>query len=780
MKPMTGIFFYTHPTFLTFSENYFFPSPANNISMRVLWQTQQIAVIFILSIFFFFSFQSQIKYKPGLLKSAGFVPSHLEAAKVIQASNPTKLVNWKDGDLGTFWSSNAILPDGFITNPNSNILLNNSHWFDLKNSKEICDGDLNNASFIAEKDGISSIICQFPEHKFLQFLSLKLQAKMQVEVYVILGNGERLLGGIYKIEENFQLKRWSFRKEVKAIQLISSAPFSVFEMAALGENPKEVVIVDLLEKRKVGRIVTKNYSGGNTIKESKYFVSNDQQNWEEIGALKGEFSFPFTYRLPGEQEGRYFKVEMILEEKDWLKPSVFEIEVYDKYGPYGPMPTASRSPSSLKEMLGVNGYWGWGHNSYSSMLKSGQGADLYQPLSSHARNYHDLSWDLQFPDQPIDFSKMATNGTPAKEWLDWDREYKSWVDSGMEIQATIQFYRFKDKEWKTPYQSAYKYGYAYAKHFGSAQGNGYVCAMEVGNEPWQYDAKIYRQILLGMSKGAKAADPNMEIFPCALQATNPHAEKNGPFKNYIGDRIPKEAIPYLDGINLHAYSYLLDENGKRKSTYPEHQSSTFWEVLNAIEWRNQNMPNKKIYLTEWGYDGDGGGENCIHSECLEEAAVANYSLRTLLICSRLGLDRATWYFFADSEEQSSLFTRSGLTGSKRTNFKKKEVYYVLENLIAKYGELHFSAVLQETSKGWVYLFEDKKRTKKYLIAWMPIDYQQRRLTETFELPKGFQVLNAELLQPVDFNFDKNKSFTSFKSKNLIYFSAIPVIFEVEK
>ncbi|MBK9014986.1 MAG: hypothetical protein IPM82_13435 [Saprospiraceae bacterium] len=127
------------------------------------------------------------------------------------------------------------------------------------------------------------------------------------------------------------------------------------------------------------------------------------------------------------------------------------------------------------------------------------------------------------------------------------------------------------------------------------------------------------EILLGMAEGAEAGDPTVEVFPCALQAVDPLAEKHGQWKNYIGDRITPQSASLLDGINIHCYSYTSDKNGKRRAVQPEHPGSSFWEMLNAIRWRNQNMPGKKIYLSEWGWDSDGAGEDCTHDECVSEA-----------------------------------------------------------------------------------------------------------------------------------------------------------------
>lgn len=728
----------------------------------------------------FFSFHEVPRSELTYVPNAGFIPSLAKAAQINASSNQLDLPNIQDGDPATSWQSDAPLPNGFIDRKDLNFFLKKEAiFFKFSEGEKVCDGDLNNMVFIKKKGKLASLKINLPGAQYLHSISTKLQANQEVEVIAYLKNGEKKTLESIKVSENFQLKNVDIQGVVKGVEFISSEGFGVFEIGALAELPKEYLVFDFKEKKKIGKLILKNWSGGQAIQRTKILVSNDQQKWEEIRTFEGEFAYPFAVSFSEEKEAQFLKLEMELTGKDWQKASVFELKIYDQFGEFGARPIAHKSPASFKEMLGVNGYWSWGHNTFSSNLKAGEGPSLYQPVASHGRNYHDLTWDLTDPNQAINFSKMATKGTPAKEWMNWDKEYQAWSNAGLDVQSTIQFYRFKDSQWKTPYQSAYNYGNAYAKHFGTKQGNGLVCTIEVGNEPWAYNAKTYRSILEGMAKGAKKADPTIEVFPCALQAADPEAETHGMFKNYIGARISKEVIPYLDGINVHAYSYILDESGQRRSTFPEHKNSTFWEILNAIEWRDKNMPRKKIYLTEWGYDGEGGGEGCTHPECVSEGAAANYSLRTLLIAARLGLHRATWYFYANSEENSSLFTRSGLTTSKRFGFKKKEVYHVLRNLIEKYGDLHFTEVLQENSSGWVYAFSSANGVKKYIIAWLPLDYEQRKLKGNYVLENDKAIKSADFLQKPDFNFDKKKLVSTSNGKTILQFSAIPIIYELE-
>ncbi|MCF8244562.1 MAG: discoidin domain-containing protein [Saprospiraceae bacterium] len=490
------------------------------------------------------------------------------------------------------------------------------------------------------------------------------------------------------------------------------------------DGTTENVTIDFGQLRPVGQIHSRHWAGeAGTATATHLYLSTDGKSWQAIAALDPTALHTVVTVLPKEITARYLRLEHQLVRKDWNKAYIWEVKAYDRFGPYGQMPTPVEGHTTIQEILGVNGYWSFGTDEYSDQLGPDGGPYRFKPVASHLRNYHDLSWDLKSPSDPIDFDKMAKGGgTPVTEWLNWDREYKAWHEgAAMNVQASLQFYKFRPEDWKNPREDGRRYAEAFTRHFGTKKGNGLICSIEAGNEPWHYPAEVYREILLGMAEGARAGDPTIEVFPCALQAVDPLAEKYGQWKNYIGDRITEQTAKLLDGINIHCYSYVSEKNGKRRAVHPEHANSTFWEMLNAIRWRNQNMPGKKIYLSEWGWDSDGAGEDCTHDECVSEQAAANYAVRGALIAARLGIDRATWFFHANDKAPSSLYSRSGLLGSANTGFAKKKTFFALQSLVASLGDKYFYSVVREDETAWVYRFGDADGKVTHLVAWRPVD-----------------------------------------------------------
>jgi hypothetical protein len=655
---------------------------------------------------------------------AGYIAPWTNKATATTTSNPDDANKVLDNDPNAPWQSDAPLPEGFVARRDLNVLMDkNLPESTGLNLHFATDGNLKTAANIRIRGALDSMVIDLGTQKTLFALSLKCAVNSPVEVFFSEGRNKRIRLAGYAPTDNYQLRRLEVPGgKADKLVFVYSADFQLFELAGLEGLPTEGVTIDLGSVRPVGQVHTRHWAGENTAIKSQLLVSVDGRTWDKAADLDPNALHTVITNFHPEISARYLKIEHELRATDWNKVYVWEVKAYDRYGPYGQRLDPVQGNVTIRELLGVNGYWSFGTDQYSDLLAPDGGPYRFMPVASHIRNYHDMSWDLKTPSDPIDFGKMAKGGgTTATEWLNWDREYQAWHDAKMNIQASLQFYRFDPKSWKSPRKEAQAYAEAFTRHFGQKNGNGYVCSIEAGNEPWAYPAEVYREILQGMAEGAEKGDPSVEVFPCALQAVDPMAEKHGPWKNYIGDRITPESARLLDGINIHCYSYVARADGKMRAVHPEHPNSTFWEMLNAIRWRNHNMPGKKIYLSEWGWDSDGAGEVCTHDVCVSEQAAANYAVRGALIAARLGLDRATWFYYANDKNPSSLYTRSGLVGSANVNFAKKKPFMALQALVAALGKKYFHSVLREDETGWVYQFGDADGKVTHLAAWKPVD-----------------------------------------------------------
>ncbi|XP_013381729.1 uncharacterized protein LOC106152620 [Lingula anatina] len=662
---------------------------------------------------------------------AGYVPSLTAGGTPHTTSNPSRADKIMDGDDQTHWQSGSCFPRGFTSRPDLNALYNACAL-----QKCSVTGDLSGTSMNSATDdshytglqvktnaiGVAGFTVRLCSTVRLRILTIKgiYGSGSTVTVNAITSTGRVAIATLTP-EDNYKLIEVIPDPNIllSAIELVSNKTFTLTEIAAMSKSCYEMAWIDMGSLKEVSVINTKHWAGGNALATS-LLVSQDGVEWTKVADLDPNALKPVYTRLSSPQNIRYIGVRHEVEEGDVKKVYVWEIKAYDYNGVFGSMPNATQQNNTLRNTFGVNGIWGWGTKSYSYLLPATKGPNLYAEVSSHARNYHNLNWDVTDPDHVPDYGKMANGkGTEAHWWLNWDKEYQAWVDAGLTVHGSVQFGSIPSSKWDDPYTAGYNFGYAYARHFGPTHGNGLIAAMEAGNEPWKYPADLYREILRGFSEGSKAADPQMTFLPAAFQADDPVSTSN-----YMGNHIPEISAPFIDVLNSHHYSFHHRNDGVRTAVHPEHPDSTFNGIRNVLRWRDANLPGKPVWVTEWGWDAPGLGEICATSECVSNEAQAIYGVRGLLILTRLGVERATWFFYANTEDCDTLFCRSGLTGSKAVDFEKKDVFRAFKSLFHHAGDKVFLQTIREDRTAYIYVFGTRSGTPTHLVAWRPDDVRE--------------------------------------------------------
>lgn len=384
-------------------------------------------------------------------------------------------------------------------------------------------------------------------------------------------------------------------------------------------------------------------------------------------------------------------------------------------------PPPPYSPNSWKQTLGINGIWGWGNQQGSNTHDTIQGVNRFKRISLHLRSYHEWNWDTpQLQQTPIYTGEQAT----VQSWVQWDKEYAAWRQAGGTVLASIKFDNQTQplSGWNNPYQQAYNYGFAFARHFGRLHGNGLVDGIEIGNEPWNYPPDFYQNALRGMLHGIRFADSTLQILPCALQNAQPQAEQSD-LKNYASARLPADVLPYLSAFNGHYYSYHTPQTPPNATALPpEHPQSTFRRMIADLHYRDSFMQGKKFYITEFGWDSSAKHEACTHPACVSEQQQAAYWVRTLCIAMRLGIDRAYGYFYANTVSPDTvLYARSGLCESAEARHQPKAAYYAVQQWTQQLGDLHFVGIHAETDTLFAYLLGKPNAVTKptHVVAWQP-------------------------------------------------------------
>jgi len=654
---------------------------------------------------------------------AGVVPS-LTSGATLSATSGTSLSLVLDGLDDTHWTSDSCFPQGFLTRADLNPALGACTGGGCTLSSagtgvEATDGSIYTGAAVNASGGVASLRVPFASARPLVEVAYR-GAGAAVDLYAETSAGEVFVG-TYGAGDAYSLRRYTAPSgSISALVARSAGNFNTTELAAVDGPCVESVVADLGSVQDVGWVRSRHWAGGRA-RSTTLSTSLDGLSWTPAATLDPAALGAVLIEVPSPARARYLKVSYETLGADYDKVYLWELDAWNADGPHGPMPAAGVAPTDLRTMLGVNGIWGWGTGAYTDLLGAGAGASRYAPVASHGRSYHNLSWDVTDPDIVPDYSVMSTAGTQANWWLDWDREYGAWTAAGLSVYATVQFLNTTNPSWTwdDPYGAAYAYAYAFARHFGPTAGTGDVLAVEAGNEPWDYTAAFYTEVLEGFVDGVHDGDPAMIVMPCALQASDPQAETETG-GHYLGARVPEAVGPLLDAINIHSYSYAINPAGTRIAVQPEDPRSTQREVLDAMRWRDENLPGTPLWLTEWGWDSTGAGESCTGSDCVTERAQALYAVRGALMWSRLGLDRATWFFYANDGSCDTLYCRSGLTGSVHTGFAPKASFIALQALIATLGDRRVVGVLQEDDEAWAYLLGGADGVADHLVAWRPV------------------------------------------------------------
>lgn len=704
-------------------------------------------------------------------ENAGLIPSLLEKSTISSSSgaNYQALI---DGNMDTYWESSNPLPTGYLVDKRLNVMRNSEAYLVSPKGASLAlavDGNTDTKAAIVSK----VISFQFLKPEKVSWVHLKINTNEPVTIVMKTKSQQQQI--VYSNTESYQVKSIELNPAdpLLGISLMCNSPYDLFELGMIADNPVEFLVFDMGQPQKVGWISTRHFNGDG-VSDINLLGSSDGKNWSPISALHPQATAFIPIIIQPEIVIRYLKVEFALLQRPYQKAMLMEIAAYDRFGPYGPPPKAKPATKSFSESMGINAFWGWGYSVYSDLLKDNQGPYFFFQAANLVRNYHRIDWDIDNPQQTPAFNHEKTGGNlSGSQWMNWDREYVLWKKVGFTIDAVITFDKtsFSDKVWLNPLSEAKNYGFAFATHF--VTNKAFISSIEIGNEPWEYNGAIYQDVLKGMSSGMKKADPAVPIFPCAVQAYDRGLSLN----NYISKYVTPQSGLLVDGLNTHIYSYIFVEDGKRRAINPEDARSEVWSMNNLSRFRDVNMPGKQLVVTEFGYDSEGGGEDCTHDECITEQEQAFYGTRMALMLYRLGADAFYWYFFANVDYLSMLHNRSGLTSSYSGGFAPKSSFFAFKKLKEKLGHLYFNKVVMENSTAYVYAFADSTGKVKMLIAWRPTSENHDKAL-WINIPFKARNVKAEYLISAESDAEEIPSYSMQTSVIRMALSGNPVLITV--
>ena len=162
-----------------------------------------------------------------------------------------------------------------------------------------------------------------------------------------------------------------------------------------------------------------------------------------------------------------------------------------------------------------------------------------------------------------------------------------------------------------------------------------------------------------------------------------------------------------------------------RRVWPEHPDIPYLKVVKEmLQYRDAHAPGKEVWITEFGYDagtkkpGPGTFAGWISSTETEQA---QWIVRSFLMFSSMGVDRAYVYYYDDKDEPS-FHASSGLT----RNFIPKPSYHAMAHLYKTLGNYRFNRIVQQDAKD-MFVFEYMTPGQPgdlIWVAWSPTGTQR--------------------------------------------------------
>lgn len=464
------------------------------------------------------------------------------------------------------------------------------------------------------------------------------------------------------------------------------------------------VSIDLGAKHRISRIFFYNETG-----ESDILLSSGQPfAWQEkpvhIAAYQNWVEIPFPV------ETRWLRITM--PKPTSMPEMVVYGELLEKPASKGPIkpPSSPRPRIPIDQFIGTNAF-------------IDDPLDTISGVAGFEREYHSWGWDVENKDLQRRFQPSAAGGGA---WR-FDDYYAGLKGRGVTVAPVLQMgvpelvhnAKAVDKpvaagrntEDPASYALHAAHMFQYAARYGGtkvedsrlelapgqprASGLGLLRYLENWNEPdrtWDgRDGRFHPYELAAMSSadydghqgklgrdyGVKSADPKMKLVLAGLAGLDlPYLRA----MKFWADGNRGGSFP-ADVINLHHYSSTGNEQGFKpdgQGISPE--ADKLRERMAAFTaWRDANVPNAELWLTEFGYDTN--SKSPLHSPAIGklngEEVQAIWLVRAYFALAAAGVDRAAMFMLRDvNSAGAGVFETCGLVTEKGKWAPKPSWYYV--------------------------------------------------------------------------------------------------------
>ena len=231
--------------------------------------------------------------------------------------------------------------------------------------------------------------------------------------------------------------------------------------------------------------------------------------------------------------------------------------------------------------------------------------------------------------------------------------------------------------------------------------------------------------VLGTNVGVKNADQNIKLVMGGLAQLNLEYVKtmNLWSEHFRGDK----QFP-ADVLNFHHY---CNASGHKQTIGISPEEDKLKERLQQlVAYRDDVLPGKEIWLSEYGYDTDSLSEQRVPlvGNLGREETQARWLVRSLMAIAASGIDKAHWYMYEDvvSELKSKQkYFTSGLVMDaaypanehQHKPYQKKTSWYYFSNLNFILGKYRFEKELLSGENG-IYCYVFKKNNERIYALWL--------------------------------------------------------------
>ncbi len=225
---------------------------------------------------------------------------------------------------------------------------------------------------------------------------------------------------------------------------------------------------------------------------------------------------------------------------------------------------------------------------------------------------------------------------------------------------------------------------------------------------------------MGANIGVKQADPNLRLVLGGLAGLNldylramklwADAHRGGSFP--------------ADALNLHHYCSTGNEqgfqpNGKGISPEDDHLKE---KLASIVDWRNRYLPDKEVWVTEFGYDTN--PKSPLHAPALgtlsAEQVQAAWLVRSYFALAAAGVDRAAMFMLRDvKSDGGGVFETCGLV-TEKGKWEPKPSWYYVATLKHHLANMRFAG---EVASGrpdvLIYEFQGTHKRESVYAVWCP-------------------------------------------------------------